>query len=31
VLRNELRHVTWTELARDVAATPRLRLAARSA
>ena len=28
VLRNELRHVTWVELARDVAATPRLRLAA---
>jgi len=28
VLRNELRHVTWVELTRDVAATPRLRLAA---
>jgi phosphatidylglycerol lysyltransferase len=28
VLRNELRHVTWVELARDVTATPRLRLAA---
>jgi phosphatidylglycerol lysyltransferase len=27
VLRNELRHVTWVELARDVTATPRLQLA----
>ena len=27
VLRNQLRQVTWFELTRDVAATPRMRLA----